>query len=241
METTKTPRRPNLTTCTGLSADEVERQVKGGTAMAQNPASAPVQSLTNYGGVLELATRPLEPARPTLRHEDADVLHAVAGAAFRQPPGAPMVFLDDGTHVTAAQVAAACSRALAVAAPDGWGAPLQRPDPQQVEIHFNPSAGLERALDEEPEMPAETADDVPPAPQEETVVDPPAPAGEGEGDQPPAGGGTGEDDGAGKRKEAIPPTQCPYCDADPFGSIRGRDAHIRAKHPDQPVPEHAAA
>lgn len=68
-------------------------------------------------------------------------------------------------------------------------------------------------------------------PRPETVQDPPAHA--AAGNQPPAGGGTGD---AGSRKEGTPPTQCPYCSADPFGSEKGRNAHIRNKHPLMEVP-----
>lgn len=45
---------------------------------------------------------------------------------------------------------------------------------------------------------------------------------------------------AGSRKEEVPPTQCPYCTADPFGSEKGRNAHIRNKHPGKEVPASAA-
>lgn len=303
METTTLPggtgRRPNLTTVTGLTPDQAEGQVTAGVHHAQHPALR--QTLASQGQTLEMATRPAQPERPTLLPEHADALHAVAGAAFRQPPAHPMVFLDDGNHVTAAQIAAACSRAIAVAAPAGWGAPTvapQLPDPHQAEILFGEvlDTALLRVPDIQPMDTTGAAGDQPPAADDPNKPDPIAtlvgdvrarlsgatqvtlgaadlahakvgaeaaaealrakglvvheinpgvllvtqkqedPPGAA-GDQPPAGGGTGS---AGQRKEDTPPTQCPYCDADPFGSVKGRDMHIRNKHPDQPVPQHAA-
>ena len=68
-----------------------------------------------------------------------------------------------------------------------------------------------------------------------------ADAGEGKEDSPstnePKAGAEGEKQGdEGKKEPEDDPCQCPYCPADQFGSRKGRNAHIRAKHPGKPVP-----
>lgn len=283
-------RRPNLTTVTGLTAEEAAGQMVSGVHQAQNPALR--QTLASQS-LVEMGTRPAEPARATLLPEHAETLHIVAGAAFQLPPTHIMVMDEDGSGVTAAQVAMACARAVAVAAPAGWGAtpPASVPDSLAPAEKVASPAVQQTA-------PPENDDPSKPAPLATLVGDvrarlssatqvtlgpgdlahgkvsveaaeaalrekgltvhqinpgvllvtpaQDAPPEQGTDNQPLAGSGTGdEEQDAGKGKEEIPPippTQCPYCTVDPFGSVMGRNAHIRAKHPDTPVPAaHAPA